>query len=156
MIIEVSNEQEMQRLGEIISCSLFGGEIIDLIGDVGTGKTTLTRGIAIGLGVKDHLQSPSFTVSREYNGRDDIVLVHYDFYRLNDPGVLVEELKENVGNSDTVTVIEWSDIIKDILPSDSLSIQITVLSDDSRKLAFSSGGQISSQLLERIKNDIAT
>ncbi|MDD3035711.1 MAG: tRNA (adenosine(37)-N6)-threonylcarbamoyltransferase complex ATPase subunit type 1 TsaE [Candidatus Saccharimonadaceae bacterium] len=155
MTIEVKDENSMINLGITLGSYLSGGEAIELVGDVGSGKTTFTKGIAIGLGVKEIIQSPSFTISRQYSGRDGIILVHYDFYRLKDAGVMTEDIKEVISDDKTVTVIEWSEAVKDILPDDRLSIGINVLADESRKLFFSSGGEISSELIGRMKDDFA-
>src|ERR1044072_91110 len=99
----VENLQQMISLGTRLGEVLRGGECIELVGDVGTGKTTLTKGIAKGLGVDDEVQSPSFTISRTYPARDELELHHYDFYRLSDPGIMRYELAESVDDSKVVT-----------------------------------------------------
>ena len=119
----IDGEIGMRQLGERIGSRLIGGEVIELIGDVGAGKTTLTRGIAKALGITESLQSPTFTISREYHG-DNLRLVHYDFYRLNEPGIMADELAENLRDQASVVVIEWSDIASDILPEEKLIIKI--------------------------------
>ena len=151
MLIEVNNEQEMKVFGETIGVLLHGGEIIELIGDVGAGKTTLTKGVAIGLGIDDYVQSPSFTISRVYQGRDNIILSHYDFYRLDDAGIMANELQEVISDPNTVTIIEWAEAVRGVLPKDRLSIQIVASSESSRKLIINADGDISRNLMERIK-----
>jgi tRNA threonylcarbamoyladenosine biosynthesis protein TsaE len=151
MIIEVKSEAEMKAFGEAIGALLHGGEIIELIGDVGSGKTTLTKGVAVGLGVDEYVQSPSFTINRVYQGRDHITLAHYDFYRLDDAGIMAHELQEVVGDSKTVTIIEWAGAVEGVLPVDRLSIQITTPTETSRKLVCTSGGDISKKLEEQLK-----
>ena len=79
MIINTTDEMEM--LGQQIGQRLRGGEIIELVGDVGAGKTTFTRGLAKGLAIHDNITSPSFTINCNYTGRDGLTLRHYDFYR---------------------------------------------------------------------------
>jgi len=116
MIIEVHNAEQTRRLGARIGASLKGGEVFELVGDVGAGKTTFTKGLAQGLGISDEVQSPSFTISRVYDGRDNLQLVHYDFYRLSDPGIMASEVAEMVQDPKTVTVIEWADIVEGVLP----------------------------------------
>ncbi len=138
MIIETENELETIKLGQKIGYHLKGGQIIELIGDVGSGKTTLTKGIADGLGIKETVSSPSFTISRQYRCRDSLVLAHYDFYRLDDPGIMSEELKESIGNNDIVTVIEWGDVVKDVLlPAKKTSITISSISENVRQINIS-------------------
>ncbi|TXG78018.1 tRNA (adenosine(37)-N6)-threonylcarbamoyltransferase complex ATPase subunit type 1 TsaE [Patescibacteria group bacterium] len=120
----VKNEIDMKALGERIGQTLRGGEVIELVGDVGAGKTTLVKGIGVGLGVGDDIQSPSFTISRIYDGRDGLQLHHYDFYRLSDAGVMSFELAESVGSGNGVTVVEWADTVRGILPADCVRISI--------------------------------
>lgn len=153
MIIEVRNERETLSLGKTIGSMLRGGEIIELVGDVGSGKTTFARGIALGLGIDEYVQSPSFTISRQYDGRNGIELVHYDFYRLKDAGIMADDLKETTGNKKTVVIVEWSEAVKEVLPRDKLRIIITPMANESRKLSLVSEGEISDKLVERIKND---
>jgi tRNA threonylcarbamoyladenosine biosynthesis protein TsaE len=151
MSLEINNEDDMLALGESIGKLLHGGEVIELIGDVGSGKTTLTRGIAFGMGVAEYVQSPSFTISRLYEARDGLRLAHYDFYRLDDAGVMMNELEEAADDSKVVVVIEWGGVVKDVLPSDRLSVTITPLSEGSRKISCKSGGVVSNKLKEQLK-----
>ena len=96
---------------------------------VGAGKTTLTRGIARSLGVEDTLQSPTFTISREYKG-EKLRLVHYDFYRLSEPGIMADELDETLKDTNTVSVIEWSGAVEEVLPDNRIIIKILPVSND--------------------------
>ena len=150
MLIEINNEEKMKSFGKAVGLLLRGGEVIELIGDVGSGKTTFVKGLAVGLGVKDTVQSPSFTINRVYSGHKDITLAHYDFYRLNDAGIMANELSEVIGEQKTVTVIEWGGIANAVLPIDRLSIKITSPTENSRKLFITSGGEISDKLMETI------
>ncbi|MDO5480158.1 MAG: tRNA (adenosine(37)-N6)-threonylcarbamoyltransferase complex ATPase subunit type 1 TsaE [Candidatus Saccharibacteria bacterium] len=108
--------------------------VIELIGDVGVGKTTLVRGFAKGLGIKEPITSPSFTISKAYACPDGRTLIHYDFYRLNDPGLMAEDLEENLKNPNNIVIIEWSDSVKDILPKNHTIINIKYNDDGSREL----------------------
>ena len=129
----IHSEQEMLDYGEKFATSLTAPVIIELIGDVGAGKTTFTRGLAKGLGVQAELSSPSFTISREYRGKK-YTLVHYDFYRLEDPGLMVEDLAETISDPNTITVIEWGQSIKDILPSGHVAIEIKYIDENTREI----------------------
>jgi len=122
MIIELNSEQRMKDLASSIGASLVGGEVFELVGDVGAGKTTFVKGLAKGLGVEDDVQSPSFTISRLYDARDGIQLVHYDFYRLNEPGIMADEVSEMVRDPKTVTVIEWAAIVEGVLPENRFTL----------------------------------
>ena len=108
--------------------------VIELVGDVGVGKTTFVRGLAEGLGVKEPVTSPSFTISKAYACPDGKTLIHYDFYRLNDPGIMSEDLMENLKNPDNIVLIEWSDSVKNILPEKHTIINIKYNDDNSREL----------------------
>lgn len=125
----------MLQFGEKIGTTLRGGEVIELIGDVGAGKTTFVRGLAKGLLISETIQSPSFTISRVYNAKDELLLAHYDFYRLNEPGIMMDELNEAMSDNKTIVVVEWADTVKDILPNDRLTIRIESLSESSRSVA---------------------
>lgn len=122
----------MKKFGQAIGERLVGGEAIQLVGDVGAGKTTFTKGLATGLGVTEDVQSPSFTISRVYDGRDNIQLAHYDFYRLTDAGIMTNELAEATSDPLTVTVIEWAGIVEGVLPPSSVTVSITAPSDGVR------------------------
>jgi len=134
MIIEVASETATKELGETIGAQLKGGEVFQLIGDVGAGKTTFVKGLAKGLAVDDEVQSPSYTISRMYDGRDELQLVHYDFYRLTDAGIMANELAEMVHDPKTITVVEWADIVEGVLPEDHFTISITAPTETSRKI----------------------
>jgi len=145
-----NNTEHMVALGEKIGRSLSGGSVIELQGDVGAGKTTLTKGIALGLGVEEDVQSPSFTISRVYDAHDGLSLAHYDFYRLNDPGIMSDEIHETVSDANFVTIVEWGDIIENVLPIDKLTISIISISENERKLTISAGGDRSRKVLEEL------
>ena len=134
MFIEVTSEAKMKALGEAIGVTLKGGEVFQLVGDVGAGKTTFVKGLAKGLAIEDEVQSPSFTISRVYDGRDGIQLVHYDFYRLTDAGIMADELNEMVHDPKTVTVVEWADIVEGVLPEDHATIRLTSPSENTRSV----------------------
>jgi len=123
----------MIAYGAKIGKSLKAPQVLELLGDVGAGKTTLTRGIAQGLGVEAPVTSPSFVLSREYNGTK-YRLVHYDFYRLADPGIMAENIAETVTDSDTITIVEWGQSIQNVLPEDRKIIEIKYIDEDTREI----------------------
>ena len=129
--MKITSEQEMLWFGKNFKIH---SNIIELVGDVGTGKTTFTRGLAQGLGIKEPITSPSFTISKSYACPDGRTLIHYDFYRLGTPGIMLEDLSENLKNPNNIIIIEWSDSIKDILPKDHTIINIKYNDDDSREV----------------------
>jgi len=150
-MIEVKSEEEMQRLGERLGRLFRGGEVVELIGDVGAGKTTFVRGVARGMGVSEVVQSPSFTINRVYDADDDRRLVHYDFYRLQDAGIMANELAEAVDDDKTSVVVEWADAVERVLPVDRLSISITSPAETVRQLILRGGGETSNRLVRELQ-----
>lgn len=136
MIIEVVSELETKDLATKIGASLTGGEVFQLVGDVGAGKTTFVKGLAKGLAIDDDVQSPSFTISRVYDARDGIQLAHYDFYRLNDAGIMANELAEMTSDPKTVTVIEWADIVEGVLPENHFTISFESPTETTRNITL--------------------
>lgn len=118
-----------KKLGE----ALVAPVVLELLGDVGAGKTTLTRGIAEGLDVKEAITSPSFTISKEYRG-SKYRLVHYDFYRLADPGIMSEDLDEAISDPSAITIVEWGESIRNILPEDRKRIEIKYIDEETREI----------------------
>lgn len=110
--------------------------VIELLGDVGAGKTTFTRGLAEGLGIKESITSPSFTISKSYAIPGGKTLVHYDFYRLPDPGLMAEDLEENIANPNNIVIVEWAASVSDLLPKDHKKIGIRYNEDGSREVVL--------------------
>ena len=128
-----------RQLGADFLARLKSGKpiVIELLGDVGAGKTTLTRGIAEGLGVAALVTSPSFTISKCYAfplGKSEGNLVHYDFYRLPDPGLMSEDLDENLNAPNMVVILEWANSVEGILPEDRIKVEIKYLDDGGREI----------------------
>lgn len=133
--MKINSEQEMLDFGKEFAKKIKFPMVIELVGDVGAGKTTFTRGLAKGLGVKKQITSPSFTISKSYALPNGKKLVHYDFYRLSDPGLMSEDLTESINDKDTLIIIEWSNSVKNILPKTHTVITITKTQDDSRVIS---------------------
>jgi tRNA threonylcarbamoyladenosine biosynthesis protein TsaE len=150
MIVEITGEASMKEYGARIGAMLAGGEVIELIGDVGSGKTVLTKGMAAGMDIDEDVQSPSFTISRVYESPRNLKLAHYDFYRLEDAGIMEDELNETVHEQDTITVIEWAGIVADILPEDRIVIRFISPSETTRRLEVNATGPVSRALIERL------
>lgn len=113
--IIAKNEDETKKLGLELGRRAEPGQIIALIGDLGTGKTTLTKYIAEGLGITEVVSSPTFTVIKEYeSGR--MPLYHFDVYRVGDPDELFNIGAYEYFDGNGLCVIEWADLIKDELP----------------------------------------
>lgn len=147
----VRTEYEMIELGKQVASNLTLPAVLELVGDVGAGKTTFTRGLAVGLGVQDPITSPSFTISKRYSFPIKVAptpsantskeptfgqLVHYDFYRLEDPGIMRDELSETLTDSNSVVIVEWGESIADLLPSHKVRLKIKLQPDGSRLVDF--------------------
>ena len=130
---EINSTDEMIAFGEEIGGQISEGMVLELIGDVGAGKTTFTKGLAKGLGISETVQSPTFTISRVYEG-GKLTLSHYDFYRLNDYGIMEMELAENLSNPKNVTVVEWAGDLAEILPKKHLKLVFESLNENQRKV----------------------
>ncbi|MBQ9018330.1 tRNA (adenosine(37)-N6)-threonylcarbamoyltransferase complex ATPase subunit type 1 TsaE [Candidatus Saccharibacteria bacterium] len=132
--MKINSEQEMLDFGE--KFANMGINVIELVGDVGAGKTTFTRGLAKGLGVTEPVTSPSFTISKSYACKNGKILTHYDFYRLNDPGIMSEDLSENLNSKNHIVVIEWGESISDLLPQNHTTITINLNDDNTREVTI--------------------
>ena len=136
---QTGSEAETEQIGEQIGVRLRGGEVIELRSDVGGGKTVLTRGLVRGAGSQDAVASPTFTITKEYridkpSGLSRII--HADMYRLADPGVMRHELADAV-DEHSALVVEWADIVQDVLPDERVIIEITRGADDGRIIKIS-------------------
>jgi len=124
--------EETIELGKKIGRSLKPGDIVCIDGDLGSGKTHLTKGIALGLGIDEHITSPTFNIVNEYEGR--IKLYHFDVYRVNDPDEIAAIGFDEYIFSDAASVIEWSDYIKELIPDDHIQINIANESETRRNI----------------------
>ena len=127
--LSTSQEQTM-GIAQRIGAQLKGGECIELIGDVGVGKTTFVRGLAKGADSHDHVSSPTFTISKVYE-TPRFQIAHFDFYRLQEPGLIEHEIEEVADDKQAVIVVEWSEIVQHVLPEN--RIQITLTDNESSK-----------------------
>ena len=122
--MNIKSEQAMLEYGRDFAKKVTAPFVIELVGDVGVGKTTFVRGLAEGLGVKVPVTSPSFTISKEYALPGGGSLVHYDFYRLPEPGLMFDDLMEKINNPQNIVVIEWGESVAELLPENHVKIEI--------------------------------
>jgi tRNA threonylcarbamoyladenosine biosynthesis protein TsaE len=108
---------------------------LELVSDLGGGKTTFTRGLARGFGSTDRVASPTFTISRVYKAGPKAIH-HFDFYRLPEAGLITEELADVIGDQHVVIVVEWAGIVQDVLPKERLTVELHKTADDGRQLTF--------------------
>lgn len=146
---KVDSPEQTEKLGEELAPDLKAGDVILLDGDLGAGKTTFTKGLGKGLGIKRNIKSPTFTIIREYkNGR--LPLYHMDVYRLEEGGADELGLNEYF-NGDGVSVVEWSKFAEDELPDDYLRIKFTrndELGDNDRTIEMTASGDHFNSILK--------
>lgn len=131
----IHSEQEMLEFAKSFAATgPAQARIIELIGDVGAGKTTFVRGLAKGLGIKEPVTSPSFTISKTYALPTGGHFIHYDFYRLSDPGLMRDQLKEALIDDKNIIVVEWGNSVKNILPKNRTIINVIYNEDGSREV----------------------
>ena len=133
---ESSSLDDSLALAGQIGRKLRGGEVIELISDLGGGKTAFVRGLAAGMGSADQVHSPSFTLSNQYRAGHK-TLYHFDFYRLSEPGIMRDELAELLDDPSAVVAVEWADIVEDVLPVDRVTVKIKATDENERHFEFS-------------------
>lgn len=123
MITETFSEQETRALGEKLGREAAAGQVYTLTGDLGVGKTVFTQGFARGLGVKEHVNSPTFTIVQEY-GEGRLPFYHFDVYRIGDIEEMDEIGYEDYFYGEGVCLIEWAELIEELLPKKRTEILI--------------------------------
>lgn len=149
MRIVSKSVNETLKIGRVIAKNLQKGDIVCLFGELGSGKTVLTKGIAQGLGIKkNRIISPTFVLIREHKAR--IPFYHFDLYRLKSPKeILVLGYEEYIYN-DGITVIEWADRLKYLLPKECLKLELSIKSRFTRLLRFIPRGKHYKELVRKI------
>ena len=145
-VIKVNNLEETIALGNRLGLLLQPNMLLTLSGDLGAGKTTFTKGIGQGLGITKVINSPTFTILKQYQGR--LNLSHFDAYRLEgqDDDLGFEEIFD----SDDVCVVEWANFIEDILPVDRLTIEIKKIDENIREFVFKTKSEKYAQVVEAL------
>ena len=142
--------EQTQKLGTSIGELALPGDVFLLVGDLGTGKTCLTQGIAWGLNIKEYTLSPSFVIMRELYGR--LPLYHIDLYRLDHIEEIAELGLDDYLYGNGVCVVEWAEKGSSILPIEHLLIKISYLSDTDRNFEIEPSGQRYLEILAQLKN----
>lgn len=120
--IETHSFEETVEFGEKLGNVLKSGDIISLSGDLGTGKTAFANGIAKSLGITAYITSPTFTIVNEYEGK--LPLYHFDVYRISEPDDMFDIGFEEYINGEGITIVEWGEQIKEILPEEIINVNI--------------------------------
>lgn len=125
---------DTKAVAAVLGRAVKGGEVLAFHSDLGGGKTTFVKGLAEGMGSTDLIQSPTFTISQIHQAERGLELHHFDFYRLDDPGIMRAELAESLHQNNAVVAIEWGDIVHDILPTDAIAITLHMQADDESRV----------------------
>ena len=145
--IVVKSENETIALAQNIESEKFPNMVICLIGDLGSGKTVFAKAFAKALGINDNITSPTFNIIKEYDG-GEMKMFHMDVYRLSD-------IKQDLGIEEYFTkrgvcIIEWADLIEDILPKNRLDIKFKMIDENTRQLVITPHGNKYEDLCERV------
>lgn len=145
--ITTYSEDETMELAQNIESEKFPNMVICLIGDLGSGKTVFTKAFALALGINENITSPTFNIIKEYDNAE-MKLFHMDVYRLSDTkqDIGIEEYFTKRG----VCIIEWADLIEDILPKNRLDIKIKMVDEDTRQFIITPHGTKYEDLCERV------
>lgn len=149
MKINSNSPGDTFNIGRLIARYLNKGDIVCLYGELGSGKTVLTKGIASGLGIKrDSVISPTFVLMRQHQGR--IALYHFDLYRAKGPQDVLNLGYEEYFYDEGVAIIEWADRLNSLLPEHYLGIKLSVKGDKKRLLSFTPVGGRYQDLMEKV------
>ena len=143
------NEEELINLGERLGTLLQKNDVLILSGELGAGKTTFTKGLAKGLGIRQMIKSPTYTIVREYEGR--LPLYHLDVYRIEGDADSIDLDEFLFGGG--VTVIEWGHLLGEDLPDSYLELEL-LKEAEGRRLHFSAQGRRAEQLINELQNGV--
>lgn len=143
-----NSDMDTIELAQNIESEKFPNMVICMEGDLGSGKTLFTKAFAKSMGISENITSPTFNIIKEYDGEEGYKLYHMDVYRLS-------ESKEDIGiseyfNKGGVTIIEWADLISDILPKDRLDIRIKIVDENKRVFYITPHGEEYEDLCDRV------
>lgn len=156
MMIEAMSPEDTIAFGLALGHILRAGDVVCLSGDLGAGKTYLTKGIGRGMGVETEITSPTYTIMQVYDA--DVPLYHFDLYRIERPEDLLEIGFEEYVYGRGICVIEWADKFPGVIPEAYLSIQLKYTGDQGigRRIELSAVGERYRQRLEELKNHVCT
>ena len=140
--------EDTAKLAKGLASRLSGGDLILFYGGLGAGKTTFTKSLAEGLGILDDIHSPTFTLIHEHLGKTK--LFHVDLYRLETLEEIINIGIEEYIYSDAITVIEWSERLKDFLPKGRIEIKINIIDDNVREFVLSSDKETYNNMLAEV------
>lgn len=142
VVVRAGTAGDTRGVGEVLAGLLRVRDVVSLTGELGAGKTTLVQGIAAGLGVQEHVASPTFTLVREYvTGR--LPVAHVDVYRLQRVQEVVDLALDELSGGDGVLIVEWGDAVEALLDEERLRVELTLEDpgEEARRIALSARGE---------------
>ena len=130
------SELDTEQIGAEFSSKLPGGSVVAMYGDLGAGKTAFVRGMARGMGIDAHVNSPTFTIVNEYPGKNGCDLIHFDMYRLSSSDELFDIGWEDYISRGAICAVEWSENVEDAFSGDETTVTIEKLGDCERKITI--------------------
>lgn len=155
LTLKANSPEKTQIIGKMLGKLCQGGEVFCLEGELGSGKTTFTKGLGQGLGVKEEISSPTFILERQYQAREGLEFYHLDLYRLQIPQEL-EELNffEIINNPKAVVAIEWPEMIKNLLDKNYCLVSFYYLGEKSRQVTLRGFGKKYEAILKKLKKTL--
>jgi len=130
------------------------GDVLEFVGDLGGGKTTLIKGIAAGLGIEQTVTSPTYNIQRSYKIPTSGTLEHYDLYRLGDDEILLEEMREVIAAGDSIICVEWADNFREHLTEDRFVVEVHFIDENTRRYEVRGTGESSQKRLATAKQEL--
>lgn len=130
--------------------------MLEFVGDLGGGKTTLIKGIASGLGIEQTVTSPTYNIQRSYKIPSGGTLEHYDLYRLGDDEILLEEMREVIAGGDSVICVEWADHFRNHLTEDRFVVGVHFIDENTRRYEVRGTGESTQKRLAAAKQELET
>lgn len=146
---------DTDRLGAALAKNITTPVLIELIGDLGGGKTALVKSIAKGLGIDKTIKSPTFNIHLSYESPNGKRLEHFDLYRLDEDEIVLNELHDSLEDDTSVVCVEWAQHFTKHVAADRLAISCHYIGDNEREYLFGAVGRKSQKLLEDVRHDIS-
>lgn len=145
-----TNLEQSEQLAAKLAAAIKSPVLIELVGDLGGGKTAFVKALGKALGVEQTITSPTFNIHRSYKYPDG-VLEHFDLYRLADDAIVLSELNDCIADTSAVVAVEWAEHFHGLQDQDHLTIEFRYLDENSRAMIFSANGSESNKLLGALR-----
>jgi tRNA threonylcarbamoyladenosine biosynthesis protein TsaE len=149
LVVRAPTPEDTRAVGGALAPLLRPRDVVVLTGELGAGKTTFVQGVAKGLGITDQVVSPTFTLIREYSGRLEVA--HVDVYRLDRVQDVMDLGLDELGQGDDLLLIEWGDVVEELLAEDRLRVELTTTTDEERRVALRGAGSSWAERWEQVE-----